>query len=82
MRNKENELIKIAQMSQSDEDANRAMRDLRNNYDETYGWCMDCDGLVVKKGDCCMNIKSDEDYDPLDDLCQADYDDIVNKKNR
>ena len=37
-----------------DEVANKAMKELRLKYDITYGWCEDCDGLVVKQKDCCM----------------------------
>jgi len=34
--------------------ANAAMKELREKYDKSYGWCYDCDGLVVKKKDCCL----------------------------
>jgi len=35
--------------------ANKAMKELRERFDKTYGWCMDCDGLVCKEKDCCLN---------------------------
>ena len=32
-----------------------ALKELRESFDKTYGWCMDCDGLVCKEKDCCLN---------------------------
>jgi hypothetical protein len=59
-----NEMEKIlrgaAQDSFSDEVANSAMKELRKNFDPTYMWCADCDGLVVKEKDCCMNRPVDD----------------------
>ena len=51
----ENELIEIAQAHPEDRVANAAMKELRERFDNSYGWCEDCDGLVVKEKDCCMN---------------------------
>ncbi len=53
----EEELVVIAQMSIDDNAANYAMKMLREDYDKTYSWCDDCDGLVVKAKDCCLNKK-------------------------
>jgi len=50
----EENLILIAQHS-GDKAANTAMKELRKRFDKTYGWCEDCDGLVIKEKDCCMN---------------------------
>lgn len=56
MKNKtEIELIKLAEMHPDDSIANKAMKELRQRFDETYGWCSDCDGLVCKEKDCCLN---------------------------
>jgi len=48
-------LIKIAQTNPCDKCANEAMKKLREDFDKTYGWCMDCDGFVCKEKDCCLN---------------------------
>ena len=48
------ELIKIAECG-DDNDASLAMNELRNRFDKTYGWCEDCDFLVCKEKDCCLN---------------------------
>jgi hypothetical protein len=54
-------LIQIAEMHEDDNIAAKAMRELRDNHDPTYIWCADCDGLVVKKKDCCLNkIKNEQ----------------------
>lgn len=50
----EQELILLAETG-SDDEANEAMAILRKDYDPTYMWCADCDYLVVKETDCCMN---------------------------
>ena len=52
---KELVLIETAQCSTSETLANEAMRVLRSHYDPTYKWCEDCDGLVCKEKDCCLN---------------------------
>ena len=49
------DLIRLAEMHPDDKVANAAMKDLRERFDSTYGWCMDCDGLVVKEKECCLN---------------------------
>jgi len=51
----ESELIKIAQHHPSDDIANHAMRILRTFFDKSYMFCIDCDGLVVKRNECCLN---------------------------
>jgi len=51
----ENELIVIAENDPDDEKAKMAMKKLREQFDSTYGWCNDCDGLVCKEKDCCKN---------------------------
>ena len=51
----ENELISLAEQHPDDNVANKAMKELRESFDKTYGWCMDCDGLVCKEKDCCLN---------------------------
>ena len=48
------ELIKIAEQHPEDSEANKAMKELRERFDKSYGWCSDCDGLVVKENDCCL----------------------------
>jgi hypothetical protein len=50
----EQELILLAETSNDDE-ANEAMAILRKYYDPTYMWCADCDYIVVKEKDCCLN---------------------------
>ncbi len=60
----EDELINLATWHIDDEVANKAMVELRERFDNTYFWCTDCDGLVVKEKDCCLNREvSDEDVD-------------------
>ena len=49
------ELIKLAENHADDNIANSAMKELRYRFDETYIWCQDCDGLVCKEKDCCLN---------------------------
>ena len=49
----ESELIKIAETHPDETVAQKAMIELRKRFDKTYGWCVDCDGLVVKEKDCC-----------------------------
>ena len=48
------DLIKKAE-SNDDKVANKAMKILRAYFDSTYGWCADCDYLVCKEKDCCLN---------------------------
>jgi len=48
------ELFKIAEQGNDSESA-IAMKELRERFDPTYFWCDDCDGLVCKEKDCCMN---------------------------
>lgn len=55
MDSEENDLIIIAQWSESDELAKLAMKKLKEDYDDTYFYCDDCDGEVCKLKDCCNN---------------------------
>ncbi len=55
MTEREGALINTAMFHQDDEVAATAMKALREEFDNTYGWCEDCDGLVCKVKDCCMN---------------------------
>jgi hypothetical protein len=64
----ENKLIQIAEMHPDDKVANKAMKELRERFDPTYMWCMDCDGLVVKERLCCMRRKEDEETGNIVDL--------------
>lgn len=50
------ELVNIAQSDRDDDKANAAMKELRERFDKTYMWCMDCDGAVVKEAECCLNV--------------------------
>jgi hypothetical protein len=51
----EQELIITAQNHLDDTVANQAMAELRERFDPTYFWCEDCDGLVCKLSECCLN---------------------------
>lgn len=48
---KEKELIFRAEQLQDDD----ALEQLQEEFDPTYMVCHDCDGLVCKKADCCLN---------------------------
>ena len=50
----EDHLIFLAMAHKVDEIANYAMTKLRERYDKTYFWCEDCDGVVLKKTECCL----------------------------
>lgn len=56
----EDHLISIAQHHPDDNEANKAMKELKAKFDPTYMFCLDCDGLVTKEKDCCLNRGSDE----------------------
>lgn len=60
MTEEEKQLIAIAQYG-NDEDANKAITKLREVFDQSYGYCLDCDYLVVKESECCMNMNRDEE---------------------
>lgn len=62
MTKEEKNLIKTAELDQDDKVAIAAMKKLREDYDPTYMWCSDCDGMVVKEAECCLN----QDYAPLE----------------
>lgn len=53
--NREQRLCRVAEQDPDDKRANKAMRLLRTYYDNTYGWCLECDLMVVKYSQCCMN---------------------------
>lgn len=55
----ENQLIQLAEMHPDDKVVNKAMKELRERFDSTYIWCGDCDGLVVKESECCVNRQED-----------------------
>ena len=59
MTHEELTLINKAQCG-DDKTANDAMKELREKYDATYGWCSDCDYAVVKEKDCCMSPEQAE----------------------
>lgn len=50
----ETELMILAE-EEGDNVANKAMKELRERFDKTYFWCEDCDFLVTKEKDCCLN---------------------------
>lgn len=60
----ERRLVVIAESHPSAATATKAMIELREVYDPTYLWCDDCDGLVVKERDCCMNraVEYDDEH--------------------
>jgi hypothetical protein len=58
----EEQLILLAETG-DDDSANEAMSILRKEYDPTYMWCSECDYLVVKESECCMNKKEEKDLD-------------------
>jgi hypothetical protein len=47
----EDQLIVIAE-GPSDEEADKAMKELRERFDPTYTWCPDLDYAVVKLDEC------------------------------
>lgn len=51
----EQKLKLIAETFPDDELANEAMNQLRTKFDETYFFCDECDGIVCKEKDCCLN---------------------------
>lgn len=66
MTEEEKRLVNIAQHSQNDTEAFNAMSELRNRFDESYGWCLDCGYLVVKDSECCMNRDEDDNEETKD----------------
>lgn len=55
MKKTENELIILTQVHPDGSVASSSMKELRERFDNTYDWCMDCDGIVCKQKDCCLN---------------------------
>lgn len=53
----EDNLVKVATFHVEDEIANKAIKILRENFDSTYFFCTDCDGLVTTFKNCCLNRK-------------------------
>ncbi len=49
----EDELIKLSEYGEDNEVSNAAMKELKERFDPTYGFCPFCDYLVVKEKDCC-----------------------------
>ena len=58
----EEELIDLAEMHPDENVANGAMKELRERFDATYFWCYDCDGMVCKEKDCCLNINTSSSW--------------------
>lgn len=60
----ENELADIATFHEDDIVANAAMKELRERFDPTYFFCVDCDGIATSEKDCCMNriIDNSDDF--------------------
>lgn len=56
----EDELYKLAQWHNDEDIANAAFKELRERFDETYIYCTDCDYLLTRESDCCMNINRGE----------------------
>jgi hypothetical protein len=57
----ESELIAIAEQDLDDNKANESMKELRERFDPTYCWCLECDCLVVKEADCCLNKELEDE---------------------
>lgn len=51
---REDGLINKAMWAESEEEASEAMRQLREEFDPTYHWCEDYDGLVMTLHECTM----------------------------
>lgn len=51
-------IVSIAQGHSDDKYANNAMKQLKERFDKTYMFCVDCDGLVTKEKDCCLTQKN------------------------
>lgn len=54
---REDELINEAMWAESEEEASEAMRQLREEFDPTYHWCEDYDGLVMTLQECSASLK-------------------------
>lgn len=48
-------LVGIATFHFEDDVANAAIKLLRENYDSSYFFCVDCDGLATSYKNCCLN---------------------------
>ena len=66
----ESQLAILAETHPDDDIALQYMKELRKRFDETYIWCQDCDGLVCKEEDCCLN------KDPLEESSDDDLDEL------
>lgn len=55
MTQEEKDLLNIAQFDPNEGVAYEALKELQERFDPTYGYCMECDFLVCKAKDCCMN---------------------------
>lgn len=58
-------LVRTAETHEDDEVANEAMKQLREKYGD-YFFCSDCDGLVVKRENCCLNRAQPSGSEALD----------------
>ena len=56
----ESELHRLAQWHKDDDIANAAFKELRERFDKTYMYCIDCDSMLVKESRCCLNINREE----------------------
>lgn len=69
----ENDLIYLAQHHKNDHIANNAMNELIERFDETYFRCQECDGVVCKKEDCCLNrIKKKDQRQLISEIMKED----------
>lgn len=51
----ENHLRFFAEQHPCDKISSISMQILRDDFDPTYFWCNECDGLVCREKDCCLN---------------------------
>lgn len=56
---KTEEQLLIACYGESDTEANAAMKELKERFDPTYHFCLDCDGLPTTEKNCCLNREID-----------------------
>lgn len=60
----EEQLVYTAERDSSESRANQAMKLLRFKHHHSYIWCWDCDGLVIKQSECCLNKVSPSTDNP------------------
>lgn len=61
----EEQLVYTAERDSSETRANQAMALLRQRHHSSYGWCWDCDGLVIREKDCCLNRVVSDNNEPI-----------------